>query len=395
MKNNKNEYGFTLIEITVALGIFLLALSATFVIFDAQKKSYIAQRDVAAMQQNLRTGMYMIGRDIKMANCYLGELGIGWDDSKNGNGDGFIKGMTSWDNYNGGSDVIDIAYTSYTVKTTINTGMPKASGELKVSTNSMPGWDCESKGNEDCCSPTDEDGRYQECFEDGQLLILSDGINSNLFTAGNIQSCNKKGDCGVNHPPALPFNQAANTNWPAGGYGTGSKVTKLKYISYKIDRTDDPDDPYDDDDPEHPKLSFCNQVMPDTEPDNRTMPVTKGSADTMDCYQPIAENVEDLQFVYIFQNDNEENEIDDSTCPSTENFTPAQIDSMCNLSTSNCFTCLKTVRVSISARSDKEFSYYEGQKPHLANNPEGAKDHRMRRVYTSEYETRNIRLDWK
>ncbi|MCP4350881.1 MAG: prepilin-type N-terminal cleavage/methylation domain-containing protein [Desulfobacterales bacterium] len=376
MKNNKNKQGFTLIEVMVAIVIFLIVMAASYTIFDAQQRSYIAQRDVASMQQNLRTGMYMIGRDIKMANCYLGDLGVKYDDSKDSGAEGYIKGITAWDNYNNeGSDIIDIAYTSFTVKTTIASEMPNASAELKVGPDSMPGWDCTEK---DCCASADSDGKYQECFKDNDLVIISDGINSNLMTVGNVQSCNPKGICGINHPPSLAFNDPKNESWPDDGYGTGSKITKLKSISYRIDRTD----------PDHPQLSFCNLVMPDSDPDTRTLKDSDGNVvkdsdgNDASCYQPIAENIEDLQIKYIMKNGDIFTEIDDFDGPAPDNADPDQN-----------FPDVKAVRVSIVARSDRPFSYYTGKRPELENNAGGTADHYMRRVYTAEFEARNLGLN--
>ena len=72
LKMNKNniiskEYGFTLIELLIAMAITGIISAAIFTAFQSQQKSYLIQEDVAAMQQNLRAGMDMMVREIRMA----------------------------------------------------------------------------------------------------------------------------------------------------------------------------------------------------------------------------------------------------------------------------------------------------------------------------------------
>ena len=68
-KNNliSAEDGFTLIELLIVLAITGIVSAAIFSSFQSQQKSYITQENVAAMQQNLRAGMDMMVREIRMA----------------------------------------------------------------------------------------------------------------------------------------------------------------------------------------------------------------------------------------------------------------------------------------------------------------------------------------
>ena len=79
LKINKNnltskEQGFTLIEILIAMAITGIVSAAIFTAFQSQQKTYIIQENVAVMQQNLRVGMDMMVREIRMA---------GYDPTKN------------------------------------------------------------------------------------------------------------------------------------------------------------------------------------------------------------------------------------------------------------------------------------------------------------------------
>ena len=73
MKMNKKErlntQGFTLVELLVAMAVSLLALGAIYSTFLNQFKSYQIQEEVAAMQQNIRSAMYHMQREIRMAGC--------------------------------------------------------------------------------------------------------------------------------------------------------------------------------------------------------------------------------------------------------------------------------------------------------------------------------------
>lgn len=72
LKINKNnltskEHGFTLIEILIAMAITGIISAAIFSSFQSQQNTYIIQENVAEMQQNLRAGMDMMVREIRMA----------------------------------------------------------------------------------------------------------------------------------------------------------------------------------------------------------------------------------------------------------------------------------------------------------------------------------------
>jgi type II secretion system protein J len=63
----KYQHGFTLVEILIAISISAVITSAFYQIFLSQQRSYLVQEQVAEMQQNLRTGLYMMVREIRSA----------------------------------------------------------------------------------------------------------------------------------------------------------------------------------------------------------------------------------------------------------------------------------------------------------------------------------------
>ena len=62
-----SNQGFTMIELMVAMVVSLLAMAAIYSTFLAQHRSYQVQEETAEMQQNIRTAMYYMQREIRMA----------------------------------------------------------------------------------------------------------------------------------------------------------------------------------------------------------------------------------------------------------------------------------------------------------------------------------------
>ena len=63
MKRN----GFTLIELLVAMAIASFVMAAIYSFYRLQMKQYRTQQMVTQMQQNMRAGMYLLEREIRMA----------------------------------------------------------------------------------------------------------------------------------------------------------------------------------------------------------------------------------------------------------------------------------------------------------------------------------------
>ena len=64
-----NNKGFTLIEVLLAMAIAGIVMGSIYSIYYSQQKSYIAQEQAVAMQQNLRAAMFYMTREIRMAGC--------------------------------------------------------------------------------------------------------------------------------------------------------------------------------------------------------------------------------------------------------------------------------------------------------------------------------------
>jgi type IV pilus assembly protein PilW len=74
LKETTNR-GFTLIEIVLAMAISGIVAGATYMSYRSQQESYVANEQIAAMQQNLRPCLIYMARDIRMAGFDPDETG--------------------------------------------------------------------------------------------------------------------------------------------------------------------------------------------------------------------------------------------------------------------------------------------------------------------------------
>lgn len=71
--------GFTLVEILVAVALASLVLGAVYLVYDSQQNAFYAQAQVAELQQNLRTAIGLLERDLRLAGCDpTGNAGAGF-----------------------------------------------------------------------------------------------------------------------------------------------------------------------------------------------------------------------------------------------------------------------------------------------------------------------------
>jgi len=58
--------GFTLLELLMVMIVSSIILSGVISTYMVQQKAYLTQEELTAVQQNLRAGIYMLERDIRM-----------------------------------------------------------------------------------------------------------------------------------------------------------------------------------------------------------------------------------------------------------------------------------------------------------------------------------------
>jgi type IV pilus assembly protein PilW len=70
MKRKQEELqaqGFTIIELMLAIAIAGIVMASFYSVYISQQSSYLRQEKVASMHQNIRSAMYYMGREIRMA----------------------------------------------------------------------------------------------------------------------------------------------------------------------------------------------------------------------------------------------------------------------------------------------------------------------------------------
>jgi type IV pilus assembly protein PilW len=70
MKGKQEEFhaqGFTIIELMLAIAIAGIVMASFYSVYISQQSSYLRQEKVASMHQNIRSAMYYMGREIRMA----------------------------------------------------------------------------------------------------------------------------------------------------------------------------------------------------------------------------------------------------------------------------------------------------------------------------------------
>lgn len=67
MQNRRGNQGFTITELMVAITIFGVVMAAIYSSYLSQQEAFQITEAVTDAQQNLRAGMYMLERDIRMA----------------------------------------------------------------------------------------------------------------------------------------------------------------------------------------------------------------------------------------------------------------------------------------------------------------------------------------
>jgi len=67
LKRNRNNLGFTLLELMIAMVIASIVAAAIMMSFDSQQKTQVNQQLVVEMQQEARAALYLMQQDIRMA----------------------------------------------------------------------------------------------------------------------------------------------------------------------------------------------------------------------------------------------------------------------------------------------------------------------------------------
>lgn len=100
-RRNKQQ-GFTLTELLVAMAMVGIVMAAVYSTYKSQQDTYVAQEQVAEMQQNLRASLYQMARDLRMA---------GFNPQRSPNVGGFVSQLPDDGVGDTTTDATNIAFT--------------------------------------------------------------------------------------------------------------------------------------------------------------------------------------------------------------------------------------------------------------------------------------------
>lgn len=138
----RNERGFTLIEMIVAMALLVTVTGAIFSMLDPSRTAYRVQPEVAELQQRLRVGTQFLVNDLMMAGAGspAGTPHVGTLTNFFAPIQPYRIGMVDSDTENGvfyRNDAITIMFIPpHAAQTTLSEAMPQPSAELKV--NAQP-----------------------------------------------------------------------------------------------------------------------------------------------------------------------------------------------------------------------------------------------------------------
>jgi prepilin-type N-terminal cleavage/methylation domain-containing protein len=312
----KNKKGFTLVELMITMAVVGIIMAAVVAAFDVQQKSQVKQQLISEVQQNARAAMYLLAWDVRMAGYALGEgkISIPVDDGTDWY---YIKAIELIPN--GNTDMIEILYADSKAKSNLEADMPGPSAEWKV----------------------DDTAGFNDC----DLVIISDVEHSAVMEITHVQDGHK-----LQHNPAdcSGLNPVGGTTWKDNKpFSAGAQVHKLRYMTYAIQDAGSA----------HPWLGL-----------------DRNGALGGYSFVPFVDDIEDLQAVYIFEDEGEANNYNDTDMDDT-----------------NDFDDIRAVRITIVARTRVQNEGFKGgRKPAIEGNPAGPKDWYGRRVLSLELKIRNI-----
>ncbi len=332
---NVGQRGFTLTELMVALFAGMILIAASYATFIAQNRSYVAQEGVSEVNTQSNIAFSMIANDIKMA-------GFGTSDSMNEHP---VNGLT--------------APVTFTDSTTGTDTVTIVAGYRLIGTLGTPGWslteDADGDGNNDTVPFNLNTIRIYNAG--GNLTLAAndaisiDGIQFTTVNSVTVVDADEW-DVGIDDPTASPYPILDITGDLVPDNGGGRPVYLVENVTYSVN---------------------ADGELLRTDTKNTSVPV-------------VAENVEDLQFGYAVDSDEDGalDDVDASGVFDQGDFVYAVADP----------STIGAVRVNVLARTGQQDPNQQGQ-GHLPDaienrdHDETATDGFKRRWWQSTVKVRN------
>lgn len=187
-RHPRRQQGLALLEVIIALAVMGVVTIAIFRLYITQHKNYLTQDDISVIQQNARSSIDEIARNVRMA------------------GHGIPVGLPAITAANTDPDTIAVIYSASGCDTYLAEAMPQPSAELKCATD-------------------------VSCFRDNQWVYIyePDSGGGEWFEITHVQAASGH----VQH----------NTMVLSRCYGKDAIMVGLDLVKFFIDNTTDPDHP--------------------------------------------------------------------------------------------------------------------------------------------------------
>jgi len=192
----KKSSGFTLVELLIALSLGGILVSAIYGLFIFQNRSYVAQNNIAEMQQNARIAMSILTGEFRLA-------GFGFSMNGDYNRPGGTTFAVTPANSSIAPDSVTIQYggdPSPNVPVTLTNAMANSNSGISLVVSNVTG------------------------FLVNDYVIISDGQNAARLQVTGINTGTK----------TLQYTSVSPNIFPTGGFGAGSRVYKLRQVAYRI-----------------------------------------------------------------------------------------------------------------------------------------------------------------
>ncbi len=274
MTKNKTQHiqGFTLVELLIVLAISAVVLAGVLQVFNTSNKSYSVQEEVAAVQQNLRIAKLFLARDVRMAGAGLKGMVHTLSDGTKATVYGLL-----FENANGatGTDKLTIRYVDYSETScdgllpqlTLSGTMPANSSVAGVTEN-LNASPYDVWKDSFICGST-EYGKKPPFVDFKAIITSPDGTQSDVVYITQAPSTNLQ-----NNP--YPTGCGATCNKTLNSFPAGSTInffneTKLREVVYLVE--------------------------------DNVLKRSEGPFDGGQTLNPLAENIEDLQFRFGLDTD--------------------------------------------------------------------------------------------
>jgi prepilin-type N-terminal cleavage/methylation domain-containing protein len=194
--------GFTLVEVLISLSVLSVLLLALHRLAVSSERSQEIGTRITHANQNLRSALEIVSRDLRMAGSGFAGIPV---QTANGACREVVFPITPGYTFSDDAD-------SVTVLAGLDDSATHLSGPMATPSSDI---DCKSVAG----------------FSPGDLVVVTDGTLADMFevtavvhqgaTAGKLL-----------HDPSKPRNvSSGHSQWPGGGYPSGSRVTKVSRVT--------------------------------------------------------------------------------------------------------------------------------------------------------------------